>query len=147
VLDAVLAVSVDGGRGAEGVHGGDQGEPEAPGGPAQGEAVLRRRRRRARGHRCKRVRALAARVRGGRRREHRLGGGIPGPVPVGGGVRLPRDDEAVPAGQGHAARPFHGQEGHFQVNAAEVRPGFRSSAGNKKLSMTIIDVEVLLSLW
>jgi hypothetical protein len=86
VLDALLAGDVDGGRGAEGVREGDQGEPEAAGGAGEGQAVLRRRRRGLPRRRRQRVRALASGLRGGRGRQPGHGRGVPGPVPVGEGV-------------------------------------------------------------
>ncbi|KAB8085225.1 hypothetical protein EE612_007991, partial [Oryza sativa] len=129
VHEAVLAGAVVDGRrrGAGGLRGGDQGEPEAPRGAAQGEAILRRRRHRLPRPGRQWVRLLAGGARGGRRGEPGHRRRVPRPLPLGEGVRRRRQDQGVPPGQGQAARTLHGDEGDVhgdgEVNGGKMKRG------------------------
>jgi hypothetical protein len=126
VIEIDGAGAVDGGRGAEGVHEGGEGEPGASGRAAPEHEVLRWRFHRPRGHRRRRVHSTLARRDGGGRRSARPEprGGAPSSSPMGKGVPRERSGGGVPAGQGSTPVPLLRDPGQVhlggKVHAADL---------------------------
>ena len=96
-----MSLLLDGRRVAAALPDGGGAEPVGPGGAARGEALLRGRRHRPRGHRRQRARSLAGGRGGGRRGGAPAHGrGVPRAVPVGEALRRRRDRGAVPSQEG-----------------------------------------------